>query len=89
MQFRLKNNPKITDAIRESFRKNLTYLRTKSVLQNIPVGQYLSVKHRNGVWVRGTLLNFSKDRLLIQTPFSIKQILIKTAINLCTRRFIV
>ena len=74
MQFRLKNNPKITDAIRESFRKNLTYLRTKSVLQNIPVGQYLSVKHRNGVWVRGTLLNFSKDRLLIQTPFSIKQI---------------
>ena len=74
MQFRLKNNPKITDAIRESLRKNLTYLRTKSVLQNIPVGQYLSVKHRNGVWVRGTLLNFSKDRLLIQTPFSIKQI---------------
>ena len=27
MQFRLKNNSKITDAIRESFRKNLTYLR--------------------------------------------------------------
>ena len=74
IQFRLKKTPNITDEIRQSFRKNLTYLRTKSILENIPTGQYLSVKHRNGVWLRGTLLSFRNDRLLIQTPFSIKQV---------------
>ena len=74
IQFRLKKTPNITDEIRQSFRKNLTYLKTKSILENIPTGQYLSVKHRNGVWLRGTLLSFRNDRLLIQTPFSIKQV---------------
>ena len=36
IQFRLKKTPNITDEIRQSFRKNLTYLRTKSILENIP-----------------------------------------------------
>ena len=74
LQLRLRQTPKITDEIRESFRKNLTYLRTKSVLENIPTGQYLEVKNRKGQWVRGTLLRFNKNRLLIQTPISIKQV---------------
>ena len=74
LQLRVRQTPKITDEIRESFRKNLTYLRTKSILENIPTGQYLEVKNRNGQWVRGTLLSFSKDRCLIQTPISIKQV---------------
>ena len=47
LQLRLKQIPNITNEIRESFRKNLTYLRTKEVLENIPTGQYVSVKHRN------------------------------------------
>ena len=57
LQFRLKQIPIITDDIRESFRKNLTYLRTKSVLDNIPAGQYLEVKNINNLWVKGTLLS--------------------------------
>ena len=74
LQFRLKQIPVITDDIRESFRKNLTYLRTKSVLDNIPTGQYLEVKNINNLWVKGTLLAFNNNRLLIQTPVSIKQV---------------
>ena len=45
LQMRLNQMPQITDEIRESFRKNLTYLRTKEILENIPTGQYVSVKH--------------------------------------------
>lgn len=74
LQFRLKQIPKITDEIRESFRKNLTYLRTKEVLENIPTGQYVSVKHRNGKWIRGTLLSYKKERLLLQMPFAVENI---------------
>ena len=74
LQFRLKKAPIITEGIRESFRKNLTYLRTKSVLDNIPAGQYLEVKNINNLWVKGTLLAFNNNRLLIQTPVSIKQV---------------
>ena len=74
LQFRLKQMPTITDDIRESFRKNLTYLRTKSVLDNIPTGQYLEVKNINGRWIKGTLLAFNNNKLLIQTPVSIKQV---------------
>ena len=74
LQMRIKQLPKITEEIRESFRKNLTYLRTKDVLTNIPTGQYVSVKHQNGKWVRGTLLSYKKERLLLQTPFAIKSV---------------
>lgn len=74
LQIRLNQMPEITEEIRESFRKNLTYLRTEEILENIQTGQYVSVKHRNGKWVRGTLLSYQKERLLLQTPFAIKQI---------------
>ena len=69
LQYRLNQMPEITDGIRESYRKNLTYLRTKAVLENIPTGQYVSVKHRNGKWIRGTLLFYRTERLSLQTPF--------------------
>ena len=35
LQIRLNQMPEITEEIRESFRKNLTYLRTKEILENI------------------------------------------------------
>ena len=74
LKIRLNQMPKITDRIRESFRKNLTYLRTEEILENIQTGQYVSVKHRDGKWVRGTLLSYHKEVLLLQTPFVIKKI---------------
>jgi len=74
LQMSLNQMPQITDEIRESFRKNLTYLRTKEILENIPTGQYVSVKHINGNWIRGTLLSFGKNQLKLQTPFSVKSI---------------
>jgi len=74
LQFRLNQMPEITAEIRLSFRQNLTYLRTKEVLENIPTGQYVAVKHSNGKWIKGTLLSYRKERLLLQTPFAVKQI---------------
>jgi hypothetical protein len=74
LQFRINQMPVITEDIRESYRKNLTYLRTKEVLENIPTGQYISVKHQNGKWIRGTLLSYRKERLSLQTPFAVKRI---------------
>ena len=72
LQLRLNNMPKITEEIRESFRKNLTYLRTKDILTNIPLGQYVEVRHISGHRIKGTLLSFNRDRLYIQTPVSVK-----------------
>ncbi len=74
LQIRMDKKPKITDKIRESFADNLTYLRTKKILENIPSGQYVSVKTRSNKWVKGTLLSFKKNTLSLQTPFSIKKI---------------
>ena len=64
----------LTDGIRRSYRENLTYLRTKEVLENIPTGQYVSVKHQNGKWISGTLLSYRNDKLSLQTPFAVRQI---------------
>lgn len=74
LQIKLNKLPQITDKIRDSFRDNLTYLRTKEVLENITTGQFVSVKTRSNKWVKGTLLSFKKNTLQLQTPFSIKKI---------------
>ena len=74
LQIRLNTMPPITEDIRESYRKNLTYLRTKDILSNIPNGQFIEVNHINGKKVKGTLLSFNKDRLFIQTPMSVKMV---------------
>ena len=74
LQIRLSKKLPITDGIRDSYRKNLTYLRTKDILANIPKGQFVEVNHINGKKVKGTLISFNKDRLFIQTPMSVKMI---------------
>ena len=74
LQIRLSKKSPITDEIRDSYRKNLTYLRTKDILANIPKGQFVEVNHINGKKVKGTLISFNKDRLFIQTPMSVKMI---------------
>ena len=79
----------ITDEIRESYRKNLTYLRTKDILNNIPVGQFVEVNHVNGKKIKGTLLNFSKDRLYIQTPVNVKLIKITSMERITFREKII
>ena len=89
LQFRLNTMPKITDEIRESFRKNLTYLRTKDILKNIPIGQYVEVRHISGHSVRGTLLSFNRDRLYIQTPVSVKVVKITSMERITYREKII
>ena len=74
IQLRINKMPKITNQIRESFKKNLTYLRTKDILSNIPIGQFIILNHVNGTKLKGTLLAYSKDKLFIQTPFSVKAV---------------
>ena len=74
LQIRISKKSPITDEIRDSYRKNLTYLRTKDILANIPKGQFVEVNHINGKKVKGTLISFNKDRLFIQTPMSVKMI---------------
>ena len=74
LQITVNKMPKITNEIRESFADNLTYLRTRKVLENIPTGQFVSVKIRSNKWVKGTLLSFKKNTLSLQTPISIKKI---------------
>ena len=74
LQLQLNAMPPITEQIRESFRKNLTYLRTKDILKSIPKGQYVEINHINGKKLKGTLLSFNKDRLFVQTPMSVKMI---------------
>ena len=74
LKIRLSKKLPITDEIRDSYRKNLTYLRTKDILANIPKGQFVEVNHINGKKVKGTLISFNKDRLFIQTPMSVKMI---------------
>ncbi len=89
LQLRLNFLPPITKDIRESYRKNLTYLRTKEILKNIPVGQFVEVNHVNGKKIRGTLLNFSKDRLYIQTPINVKRIKITSMERITFREKII
>ena len=89
LQLRLNMMPPITDEIRESYRKNLTYLRTKDILNNIPVGQFVEVNHVNGKKIKGTLLNFSKDRLYIQTPVNVKLIKITSMERITFREKII
>ena len=85
LQLQLNAMPPITEKIRESFRKNLTYLRTKDILKSIPIGQYVEINHINGKKLKGTLLSFNKDRLFVQTPMSVKMIKM-TSMELITYR---
>ena len=85
MQFKTMQMPPITESIRESFRKNLTYLRTRDILRDIPKGQYVIIEDKNSKKIKGTLLGFSRDRLFIQTPISVKQIPITRMVKISYR----
>ena len=74
MQLRVNLHPMITEADRLGIRENLTYLRTTETIQNIPSGQYVIIKHRNGSRIAGTLTSFEDNELEIQTPVSIEMI---------------
>jgi len=89
LQLRLNQISPITDAIRESYRKNLTYLRTKDILTTIPKDQYVVINHINGKKIKGTLLSFNKDRLFVQTPMSVKMIKITSMERITYRNKII
>jgi len=61
LQIRLNTMPPITEDIRESYRKNLTYLRTKDILSNIPNGQFIEVNHINGKKVKNLYSGYSNS----------------------------
>lgn len=74
MQMSVDLQPMITEEDRLGIRENLTYLRTTETINNIPSGQFVTVKHRNGGRIEGTLTSFKDNHLEIQTPVSIETI---------------
>jgi len=71
LQNRVNRFPMITEDDRKALSENFTYLETVAVLKSIPLNQYVTVKHRNGKRITGTLLAFDGKWLEIQTPVSI------------------
>jgi len=70
----IDRKPAITLKDRQEIYKNLTYLRTSEILEKIPTGQFVVVKHVNGKKIRGILLPFVDNRLQIQTPVQVVDI---------------
>ncbi len=64
----------ITMKDRKEIYKNLTYLRTSEILEKIPTGQFVVVKHVDGKKIRGILLPSLDNRLQIQTPVQVVDI---------------
>ncbi|MFH1851909.1 MAG: hypothetical protein ABIA75_06155 [Candidatus Neomarinimicrobiota bacterium] len=61
----------ITDQDRQNLYQDLTYLRTREILDDIPTGQFVKVKHVGGMTVRGILVPHGNDLFRIQTPVQI------------------
>ncbi|MBT3618282.1 MAG: hypothetical protein HOF04_02580 [Candidatus Marinimicrobia bacterium] len=72
MQTHVNLQKMITENDRLGIRENLTFLRTKETVQNIPSGQFVTLMHRNGSKIQGTLTSFENNQLEIQTPISIE-----------------
>ena len=70
----IDRKPAITLKDRQEIYKNLTYLRTSEILEKIPTGQFVVVKHVNSKKIRGILLPFVDNRLQIQTPVQVVDI---------------
>lgn len=66
--------PQITAEDRKLVHKNLTYLQTDDILSNITEDQYVTVHHRSGRLIRGTLKDYGEKFLRIQTPVSLESI---------------
>jgi len=63
--------PAITAADRQAIYENLTYLRTSEILEDIPTGQFVIVKHTSGKKIRGILLPSVNHHLQVQTPVQV------------------
>jgi hypothetical protein len=74
LQNHVNRQPEITEHDRLALRGNMTYLETKAVLSSIPVNQFVTIKHRDGARLRGTLLQFDGKWLELQTLVSIVSI---------------
>jgi small nuclear ribonucleoprotein (snRNP)-like protein len=66
--------PFITADDRLLVKGNLTYLETDKILNNIQEDQYVTIHHRSGRRIRGTLKKYSEKMLAIQTPVSLEKI---------------
>ena len=66
--------PMITDEDRKLVHENLTYLQTEDILENIVEDQYVTIKHRSGRRIQGTLKKYEEKYLMIQTPVSLETI---------------
>ncbi|MFQ6606504.1 MAG: hypothetical protein ACE5DP_02470 [Fidelibacterota bacterium] len=71
---RVSKKPFITEQDRLALRENLTYLETNQVMESIPRNQYVTVVHRDGARIGGTLLDYRDRKLIIQTPVSVETI---------------
>lgn len=66
--------PVITAEDRKLVKENLTYLETDEILSAIQEDQYVTVHHRSGRMIRGTLKEYGEKFLRIQTPVSLENI---------------
>ena len=66
--------PIITVEDRLLVRENLTYLQTDEILSGIQEDQYVTIYHRSGRRIRGTLKEYGNKNLIIQTPVSLEKI---------------
>ncbi len=66
--------PEITAEDRKLLYENLTYLQTDDILSEIQEDQYVTIHHRSGRRIRGTLKLYGEKMLTIQTPISLEQI---------------
>ncbi len=67
----IDRKPAITMKDRQEIYENLTYLRTSEILEEIPTGQYVIIKHVSGKKIRGILLPSVDHSLQIQTPVQV------------------
>ena len=66
--------PEITAEDRRMANENLTYLRTDEILNGIHEDQFVTIQHRSGRRLGGTLKKYADKMLSIQTPVSLEEI---------------
>lgn len=74
LQTKVNMQPYITPEDRIAQRENLTFLHTQETITNIPADQFVTIKHRNGTLIQGTLRSFEDKVITVQTPVSIESI---------------
>ncbi|MEE8335086.1 MAG: hypothetical protein V3S48_01465 [Candidatus Neomarinimicrobiota bacterium] len=74
LQVRIKQMRVMTDSDREKMADDFTYLKTEEILSSIIPNQYVDIEHRSGKKIKGTFLEYKKQKLVVQTPVSIQTI---------------